>query len=91
MRHLIFIALWTLSCIEPLSAASRANTLVIHDIDSTMIDSFHTQGFHTYRIADSQAVASTETGRYSIDWYVDTEEWDFDPQTNHIFSKIILK
>lgn len=91
MINITLIALWVLSCMEPLSVVSRVNTRDIHDIDSTMIDPFHTQGFHTYRIADSQAVASTETGRYSIDWYVDTEEWDFDPQTNHIFSKIIFK
>lgn len=91
MINITLIALLVLSCMEPLSIVSRVNTRDIHDIDSTMIDPFHTQGFHTYRIADSQAVASTETGRYSIDWYVDTEEWDFDPQTNHIFSKIIFK
>lgn len=91
MRHLIFIALWTLSCIEPLSAASRANTLVIHEIDSSMIDPFYSvAGSHTYMFAKAQVI-DTNAGHYSIDWYVDTEEWDFDPQTNHIFSKIEFK
>ncbi len=88
MRHLIFIALWTLSCIEPLSAASRANTLVIHEIDSSMIDPFYSvAGSHTYMFAKAQVI-DTNAGHYSIDWYVDTGEWDFDPQTNHIFSRI---
>lgn len=32
-----------------------------------------------------------ESNQYAVSWYVDTEEWDFDPQTNHIFSKIEFK
>lgn len=91
MRYLIFVALWTLSCLEPLSAVNGvAISHYIHEIDSTLIDSFHSRGSHTYRFADSQTV-NAETDIYSVDWYVDTEEWDFDPETNHIFSKIEFK
>ena len=31
------------------------------------------------------------SNQYAVSWYVDTEEWDFDPQTNHIYSKIEFK
>ena len=92
MRYLIFIALWTLSCIEPLSAASRTITPDNHGIDPSMIDPFYAAGdIHTFRIADTQTVYGFSTGDYSVEWYVDTREWDFNPQTNHIFSKIIFK
>lgn len=91
MRHLIFLALWTLGCIEPLSATNGVIiSSFIHDIDSTMIDPFHSQGSHTYMFADSEAI-NTVDGHYTIGWEVDTEEWDFDPQTNHIFSKIVFR
>lgn len=91
MRYLIIIALWTLSCIETISAAGRADTPVVHEIDSTMIDPFHFGGPHTFRIADIQTIPGMETGNYSVSWYVDTEEWDFAPETNHIFAEIEFK
>ena len=74
MRYLITIALSILS--------------VIQGIDSSMIDPFYSVGPHSFRIADTQTISGIETGDYSVSWYVDTEEWDFDPQTNHIFAQI---
>lgn len=74
MRYLITIALSILS--------------VIQGIDSSMIDPFYSVGPHSFRIADTQTISGMETGDYSVSWYVDTEEWDFDPQTNHIFAQI---
>ena len=93
MRYLIVIALslWTLSCKGPLPAAGKADTPVIHEIDSTLIDPFYSEGSHTYRIAKTQTVTGWGTGNYSVSWYVDTEEWDFNPQTNRFFSKIEFK
>ena len=91
MRNLIFMALWTLSFIGPLSLARGANHPAIHEIDSTLIDPFYSEGPHTYRIAKTQTVTGWGTGNYSVSWYVDTEEWDFDPQTNRFFSKIEFK
>ena len=68
------------------------NTSVIHEVDSSMIDPFYvTNNPHTFRIADTQAVTGFGMGQYSVSWYVDTEEWDFDPETNHIFAKIEFK
>ena len=74
MRYLITIALSILS--------------VIQGIDSSMIDPFYSVGPHSFRNADTQTISGIETGDYSVSWYVDTEEWDFDPQTNHIFAQI---
>ena len=55
------------------------------------IDPFYvTNNPHIFRIADTQTVTGLG-GQYSVSWYVDTEEWDFDPETNHIFSKIEFK
>ena len=55
------------------------------------MDPFYvTNNPHTFRIADTQSVSGMG-GQYSVSWYVDTEEWDFDPETNHIFSKIEFK
>ena len=59
--------------------------------DNGAIDPFYvTNDPHTFRIADTQSVSGMG-GQYSVSWYVDTEEWDFDPETNHIFSKIEFK
>lgn len=88
MKRLILIALWTLSFINPLSVVSGANSPLIHEVDSSLIDPFYSSGSHSFRLADTQTVTGLQTGNYSVSWYVDTEEWDFDPQTNHIFSKI---
>jgi len=75
------------------SSGTRNNgPVLVHEIDSLMIDPFYfAEGPHTYRIADTQTVTGLETDYYSVSWYVDTEEWDFDPATNHIFSKIEIK
>ena len=55
------------------------------------IDPFYvTNNPHTFRLADTQTVTGMR-GQYSVSWYVDTEEWDFDPETNHIFAKIEFK
>lgn len=92
MRKIAILALLTLGSVETLSAASRDNIHVFHDIDSSMIDPFfYFDDPHTYRIADTQTISGMETDQYSVNWYVDTEEWDFDPETNHIFSKIEFK
>jgi len=79
MRYLIVLALglWSLSC--------------NHEIDSSMIDPFYSVGPHSFRIADTQNISGTESGDYSVSWYVDTLEWDFDPETNHIFAEIEFK
>lgn len=92
MRKIAILALLTLGSVGTLSAASRDNIHVFHDIDSSMIDPFfYFDDPHTYRIADTQTISGMETDQYSVNWYVDTEEWDFDPETNHIFSKIEFK
>lgn len=88
---LFVVALCTLSCKGSSSALGKADTHVIHEIDSSMIDPFHSIGRHSFRIADTQTIPTIESGDYSVSWYVDTEEWDFDPETNHIFSKIEFK
>ena len=88
---LFVVALCTLSCKGPSSAAGEADTHVIHEIDSSMIDPFYSFGPHSFRIADTQTIPAIESGDYSVSWYVDTEEWDFDPETNHIFAKIEFK
>lgn len=85
------VALCTLSCKGSSSAPGKADTHVIHEIDSSMIDPFHSIGRHSFRIADTQTIPAIESGDYSVSWYVDTEEWDFDPETNHIFAKIEFK
>ena len=76
-----------------MSCGTKNNSQVLaHEIDSLMIDRFYyAKRPHTYRIADTQTVTGLETDNYSVSWYVDTEEWDFDPETNHIFSKIEFK
>ena len=76
-----------------MSCGTKNNSQVLaHEIDSLMIDRFYyAERPHTYRIADTQTVTGLETDNYSVSWYVDTEEWDFDPATNHIFSKIEFK
>ena len=76
-----------------MSCGARTNSQVLaHEIDSLMIDRFYvTNDPHTFRIADTQTITGIGTGDYSASFYVDTEEWDFDPETNHIFSKIEFK
>ena len=76
-----------------MSCGTKNNSQVLaHEIDSLMIDRFYyAKRPHTYRIADTQTVTGLETDNYSVSWYVDTEEWDFDPEANHIFSKIEFK
>lgn len=93
MKHFIFIAVWLMSSIEPLSAVCRVNSSAIYEIDSSMIEPFYYNGTrnHTYRIADTQTIPDMGNNQYSVSWFVDTEEWDFDPQTNHIFAKIVFK
>ena len=75
------------------SSGTRNNgPVLVNEIDSLMIDPFYfSERPHTYRIADTQAVTGLETDNYSVSWYVDTEEWEFDPDSNHIFSKIEIK
>ncbi len=82
------MALWTICSIEALSTIIPS---AVCEIDSSLIDPFYFDGPHSFRIADTQTVPDTENGQFSVSWYVDTEEWDFDPQTNHIFAKIVFK
>jgi hypothetical protein len=91
MKRLILMALWTLSFIAPISVINGANPPVTHVVDSSFIDPFYSSGAHTFRLADTQTITGLGNGNYFVNWYVDTEEWDFDPQTNHIFSKIEFK
>lgn len=89
MKKLFFALAGMLALV---SCGTRNNGPVnTHEIDSLMIDPFYSVGTHAYRIANTQTVTGLETGNYSVSWYVDTEEWDFDPETNHIFSKIEFK
>lgn len=90
MKKLFFALAGMLALV---SCGARNNgPVLVHEIDSLMIDPFYfAEGPHTYRIADTQTVTGLETDNYSVSWYVDTEEWDFDPETNHIFSKIEFK
>ena len=90
MKKLLF-ALAGMLAMVPCGARNNSKVLT-HEIDSLMIDRFYyAKRPHTYRIADTQTIPGMETGNYSVNWYVDTEEWDFDPETNHIFSKIEFK
>ena len=76
-----------------MSCGAKTNSQVLaHEIDSLMIDRFYvTNNPHTFRIANTQTITAIGTGDYSASFYVDTEEWDFDPETNHIFAKIEFK
>ena len=76
-----------------MSCGAKTNSQVLaHEIDSLMIDRFYvTNNPHTFRIANTQTITGIGTGDYSASFYVDTEEWDFDPETNHIFAKIEFK
>lgn len=40
---------------------------------------FNGEGDHVYRIADTQTIPDMGSNQYAVSWYVDTEEWDFDP------------
>ena len=90
MKKLFFALAGMLAMV---SCGARNNSQVLtHEIDSLMIEKFYvTNDPHTFRIADTQTISGMETGKYSVNWYVDTEEWDFDPETNHIFAKIEFK
>ena len=76
-----------------MSCGAKTNSQVLaHEIDSLMIDRFYvTNNPHTFRIANTQTITGIGTVDYSASFYVDTEEWDFDPETNHIFAKIEFK
>jgi hypothetical protein len=82
-----------MSSIEPIFAMCRAESSVLAEADSSMVTPFYfnEKRDHVYRIADTQAIPDMGNEQYAVSWYVDTEEWDFDPQTNHIFSKIEFK
>ena len=69
------------------------NDDAVCETDSSLITPFYFngEGYHVYRIADTQTIPDMGSNQYAVSWYVDTEEWDFDPQTNHIFSKIEFK
>ena len=90
MKKLLFALAGMLASV---SCGARNNSQVLtHEIDSSMIENFYvTNDPHTFRIADTQTISGMEKGNYSVNWYVDTEEWDFDPETNHIFAKIEFK
>lgn len=65
----------------------------VNETDSSLIMPFYFNGErnHAYRIAKTQTIPDFGNNQYAVSWYVDTEEWDFDPQTNHIYSKIEFK
>ena len=91
MKYLIFIVLCLMGFMKPTSALCRVDTPANCDADSSLIRPFYESGNHSYRIADTQAISDMGNDQYAVSWYVDTEEWDFDPQTNYIFSKIEFK
>lgn len=91
MKQFIFLAVWLMSFVEPISAVCRVNSPAICETDTSMITPFYESGPHTFRIAATQTIPDMGNDQYAVSWYVDTEEWDFDPQTNHIFSKIEFK
>ena len=72
---------------------AEAGNREFEEIESSMIDSLYFNGErnHAYRIANTQTIPDFGNNQYAVSWYVDTEEWDFDPQTNHIYSKIEFK
>jgi hypothetical protein len=76
---------------EPLEEYNRKEE--ISETDSSMIDPFYFSGKrdHQFRIANTQTIPDVGNNQYAVSWYVDTVEWDFDPQTNHIYSKIEFK
>jgi hypothetical protein len=82
-----------MSFAEPISAICRVYSPAICETDSSMIDSFYfnKKRDHTYMISDTQTIPDMGNDQYAVSWYVDTEEWDFDPQANYIFSKIEFK
>ena len=65
----------------------------VNETDSSLITPLYFNGErnHAYRIAKTQTIPDFGNNQYAVSWYVDTEEWDFDPQTNHIYSKIEFK
>ena len=69
------------------------NDDAVCETDSSLNTPFYFNGERdqVYRIADTQTILDMGSNQYAVSWYVDTEEWDFDPQTNHIFSKIEFK
>ncbi len=91
MKYFIFIVVCLMGFMKPTSALCRVDTPANCDADSSLIRPFYESGNHSYRIADTQAIPDMGNEQYAISWYVDTEEWDFDPLTNHIFSKIEFK
>lgn len=87
-KVLVLFAICLMSSIEPVSAMYTVDSPTNCVTDSSMIRPLYESGNHSYRIADTQAIPDMGNNQYAVSWYVDTEEWDFDPQTNHIFSKI---
>ena len=88
MKHLFIMAILAIYSIVASFIVCCANSSAICTIDTTLIDSFYFDNQRTFQIADTQAIPNSKC---TVSWYVDTDEWDFDPNTNHIFSKIVFR
>ena len=91
MKKNLYLVVLLMFFIEPIFAVCKVASPDICEADSSMIRQFYESGPHTFVIADTQTIPDMGNNQYTVSWYVDTEEWDFDPQTNHIFSKIEFK
>ena len=92
MKKSIFIlGILVMAALAGRSQTFTADSPANCETDSSVIDPFYVSGSHAYRIADTQTIPDMGKDQYAVSWYVDTEEWDFDPQTNYIFSKIEFK
>lgn len=91
MKKNLYLAVLLMFFIEPIFAVCKVASPDICEADSSMIRQFYESGPHTFVIADTQTIPDMGNNQYTVSWYVDTEEWDFDPLTNHIFSKIEFK
>lgn len=92
MKLKIMFGVLAISTLSSLFAVESGNGTASLEVDPAMVTPFFmdTEREHTYKIVDSQVVEDGRVGaeQYSVSWYVDTNEWDFDPAQNYIFSKI---
>lgn len=66
------------------------NDDAVCETDSSLNTPFYFNGERdqVYRIADTQTIPDMGSNQYAVSWYVDTEEWDLDPQKAISFQKL---
>ncbi|WP_288279953.1 hypothetical protein, partial [uncultured Prevotella sp.] len=81
MKQFFLFAVCLMGFMNSIPAVCRVNSSVICETDSSLITPFYYNGErnHTYRIANTQTIPDFGNNQYAVSWYVDTEEWDFDP------------